>query len=110
MNTKNISNFIRYMMKQADITPKVAAKCIGCSLGTFRNKLSLNRFSVEDLIILSELCDYHLAFVPINKNKENIYFSNYYIKETNKVAIEDYKKKKMEKSIEVIRNILLQKE
>lgn len=63
---KRIADFVRLMMKESNVSIKDAAECIGCSVGTFRNKLTQDRFSLENLIILSELCDYTLSFVPAN--------------------------------------------
>ena len=101
--TKHISQFVRYMMNQADVTPKVAAACIGCSLGTFRNKLTLDRFSVKDLIILSELCDYHLAFVPIKrKDHTELLSTNAYISEEDRAVVKAYRKKKLQKNLDIL--------
>ena len=101
--TKHISQFVRYMMNQADVTPKVAAACIGCSLGTFRNKLTLDRFSVKDLIILSELCDYHLAFVPTKrKDHTELLSTNAYISEEDRAVVKTYRKKKLQKNLDII--------
>ena len=60
----SISAYIRKMMQQEDVTIKEAATYTGVSVGTFRNKLSQDRFSIGDLMILAEMCDYKLAFVP----------------------------------------------
>lgn len=101
--TKHISQFVRYMMNQADVTPKVAAACIGCSLGTFRNKLTLDRFSVKDLIILSELCDYHLAFVPTKrKDHTELLSTNAYISEEDRAVVKTYRKKKLQKNLDIL--------
>ena len=101
--TKHISQFVRYMMNQADVTPKLAAACIGCSLGTFRNKLTLDRFSVKDLIILSELCDYHLAFVPTKrKDHTELLSTNAYISEEDRAVVKTYRKKKLQKNLDIL--------
>lgn len=105
--TKHISQFVRYMMNQADVTPKVAAACIGCSLGTFRNKLTLDRFSVKDLIILSELCDYHLAFVPTKrKDHTELLSTNAYISEEDRAVVKTYRKKKLQKNLDIIKTYM----
>ena len=49
---QKISTHLKEMMKNADVTVPEAAECIGCSVGTFRNKLSKDRFSVNELIYL----------------------------------------------------------
>ena len=56
LSKNSISAYIRKMMQQEDVTIKEAATYTGVSVGTFRNKLSQDRFSIGDLM--------KLAFVP----------------------------------------------
>ena len=100
---KSISAFIKFMMEKAEVTPKVAAECIGCSVGTFRNKLTLDRFSIKDLILLTELCDYHLAFVPDNVNYPTELLNvDSYISEEDKVIMKQYRKERLQKHLDIL--------
>ena len=55
LSKNSISAYIRKMMQQEDVTIKEAATYTGVSVGTFRNKLSQDRFSIGDLMILAEM-------------------------------------------------------
>ena len=100
---QKISTHLKEMMKNADVTVPEAAECIGCSVGTFRNKLSKDRFSVNELIILCEICNYHLAFIPnsleldtssCNDSIPYLFDVDSYIPdEESKVKVKIYKKK-----------------
>lgn len=101
----NISTSIKEMMKREDVSIKDAAEYIGVSVGTFRNKLSQNRFSVNDLMILAAMCDYNLALLPgstvdsLDKVEEKESHKSYIFDvpdETLKEKIEDYKIAKVE--------------
>lgn len=98
----HISDFLRSMMKSADVTPEMAAKCIDKPVTSFRNKLSLDRFSVKELIILAELCDYHLAFVPDNVNQPTEFLlADKYISEDLSV-LKEYRKQRLQKHLDVL--------
>ena len=100
---KSISSFIKFMMEKAEVTPKVAAECIGCSVGTFRNKLTLDRFSIKDLILLTEFCDYHLAFVPDNVNcPTELLNVDSYISEEDKAIMKQYRKERLQKHLDIL--------
>lgn len=100
---KQISKFVRYMMENADIKAKVAAECIGCSVGTFRNKLTQDRFSLQDLILLSELCDYHLALIPDNKNNPTELLTvDDYVSDQDKATMKSYRKERLQKHLDVL--------
>lgn len=98
----HISNFIRSMMKSADITPEMAADCISKPIASFRNKLSLDRFSIKELIILAELCDYHLAFVPNNSSKPTEYLlADKYISEDMSI-LKEYRQQRIQRHLDVL--------
>lgn len=99
-----ISDFIRSMMKSADVSPEMAAECIGKPIGSFRNKLSLNRFSIKELIILAELCDYHLALVPDNVNQPTEFLlADKYISESEDLTIlKEYRKQRLQKHLDIL--------
>lgn len=101
----NISTSIKEMMKREDISIKDAAKYTGVSVGTFRNKLSQDRFSVSDLMILAAMCDYNLALLPdstvdsLDKIEDKETYKSYIFDipdETLKEKIEDYKMNKVD--------------
>lgn len=102
---KHISKFVKYMMGQADIKQKVAAECIGCTVGTFRNKLTQNRFSLKDLIILAELCNYHLALIPnYKKNPTEILSVDDYIDSEDKMMVKKYQEENKQKILDTFGN------
>lgn len=83
-------------MDKAEVTPKVAAECIGCTVGTFRNKMTQDRFSLQDLILVSELCDYHLALVPDNQNfPTELLTVDSYVSSEDKAVMKEYRKKRL---------------
>lgn len=89
------------MMETSGIKQKVAAECIGCSIGTFRNKLTQNRFSLKDLIILAELCNYHLALIPnYQKNPTEILSVDDYIEPEDKITVKKYQEENMQKVLD----------
>lgn len=102
----HISNFIRSMMKSADITPEMAADCISKPIASFRNKLSLDRFSIKELIILAELCDYHLAFVPNNQNQPTEFLlADKYISE-DMSKLKEYRQQRIQRHLDVLNNYM----
>ena len=106
-NLKHISKFVRFMMENADVKPKVAAECIGCSFGTFRNKLTQDRFSLQDLILLSELCDYHLALVPDNQNNPTELLTvDDYVSDQDKATMKSYRKERLQKHLDVLETFM----
>ena len=91
------------MMDKAEVTPKIAAECIGCSIGTFRNKMTLDRFSLKDLILISELCDYHLAFVPDKLNDPTeLLLADSYISSEDKEIMKAYRKERLQKHLDIL--------
>lgn len=106
-NLKQISKFVRFMMENADVKAKIAAKCIGCSVGTFRNKLTQDRFSLQDLMLLSELCDYHLALIPDNKNNPTELLAvDDYVSAQDKATMKSYRKERLQKHLDVLENYM----
>ena len=104
-------------MQQEDVSIKDAATYTGVSVGTFRNKLSQDRFSIGDLMILAEMCDYKLAFVPnhtINSlnTLEDKETSKYYVldvlDEELQSKIEDYKIAKFDEMMGVLQSYVQQ--
>lgn len=98
-------------MKESDVSVKDAAKCIGCSVGTFRNKLTQDRFSVENLIILSELCGYRLSFVPNDdtKESENLTVDEYVNDPMIQSEVNDYKEKQVMQSLNRLASYYMEK-
>ena len=90
-------------MDKAEVTPKVAAECIGCTVGTFRNKMTQDRFSLQDLILVSELCDYHLALVPDNQNfPTELLTVDSYVSSEDKAVMKAYRKKRLQKHLDIL--------
>lgn len=100
---KQVSTFIKFMMEKAEVKPKVAAECIGCTVGTFRNKMTQDRFSLQDLILISELCDYHLALVPDNENyPTELLTVDSYVSPEDKVVMKSYRKERLQKHLDIL--------
>lgn len=107
---RRISVYIKDMMKKADIPIKDAAAFVGVSVGTFRNKLTQDRFSVDDLIIIAEMCDYHLTLLPNVEAEDCVTKSNLsaYILDIEdqklKEEIENYKEDKFDEMMGVLQS------
>lgn len=100
---KQVSTFIKFMMEKAEVKPKVAAECIGCTVGTFRNKMTQDRFSLQDLILISELCDYHLALVPDNENyPTELLTVDSYVSPEDKAVMKSYRKQRLQKHLDIL--------
>lgn len=100
---KQVSTFIKFMMEKAEVKPKVAAECIGCTVGTFRNKMTQDRFSLQDLILISELCDYHLALVPDNENyPTELLTVDSYVSPEDKTVMKSYRKERLQKHLDIL--------
>lgn len=100
---KQVSTFIKFMMEKAEVKPKVAAECIGCTVGTFRNKMTQDRFSLQDLILISELCDYHLALVPDNENyPTELLTVDSYVSPEDKAVMKTYRKQRLQKHLDIL--------
>lgn len=117
MSKNSISAYIRKMMQQEDVTIKEAATYTGVSVGTFRNKLSQDRFSIGDLMILAEMCDYKLAFVPnhtinsLNTLEDKETSKSYVLDvldEELQSKIEDYKIAKFDEMMGVLQSYVQQ--
>lgn len=117
MSKNSISDYIRKMMQQEDVSIKDAATYTGVSVGTFRNKLSQDRFSIGDLMILAEMCDYKLAFVPnhtinsLNTLEDKETSKSYVLDvldEELQSKIEDYKIAKFDKMMGVLQSYVQQ--
>ena len=90
-------------MEKAEVKPKVAAECIGCTVGTFRNKMTQDRFSLQDLILISELCDYHLALVPDNENyPTELLTVDSYVSPEDKAVMKTYRKQRLQKHLDIL--------
>ena len=100
---KQVSTFIKFMMEKAEVKPKIAAECIGCTVGTFRNKMTQDRFSLQDLILISELCDYHLALVPDNENyPTELLTVDSYVSPEDKAIMKSYRKERLQKHLDIL--------
>ncbi|GAA6266934.1 hypothetical protein F110043I8_39190 [Ruminococcus sp. f11] len=117
MSKNSISDYIRKMMQQEDVSIKDAATYTGVSVGTFRNKLSQDRFSIGDLMILAEMCDYKLAFVPnhtinsLNTLEDKETSKSYVLDvldEELQSKIEDYKIAKFDEMMGVLQSYVQQ--
>lgn len=117
LSKNSISDYIRKMMQQEDVSIKDAATYTGVSVGTFRNKLSQDRFSIGDLMILAEMCDYKLAFVPnhtinsLNTLEDKETSKSYVLDvldEELQSKIEDYKIAKFDKMMGVLQSYVQQ--
>lgn len=117
LSKNSISDYIRKMMQQEDVSIKDAATYTGVSVGTFRNKLSQDRFSIGDLMILAEMCDYKLAFVPnhtinsLNTLEDKETSKSYVLDvldEELQSKIEDYKIAKFDEMMGVLQSYVQQ--
>lgn len=108
---KKLSDFIRKMMKESDVSVSDAAECIGCGNGTFRNKLTQDRFSVENLIVIAELCGYKLTFVPDDDKKESepLTVNEYVNNSTIQYKVNKYKDTQVIQSIDTLKAYIQQK-
>lgn len=112
-NKKQISDIIKQILNDPDdlsssIAQKEVAEILGYKLPTFRNKLSLDRFSVKDLMIISEMCNYNLAFVPKGSDKENFILScDEYLEDSEeKDRLNMFKNNRSKIQLEKLNNLL----
>lgn len=104
---KRITTYLKEIMNKANVSAQEASSCIGVSVGTFRNKLSQDRFSVDDLIILAEMCNYHLAFISSdNKNIELLDVSSYISDDDIRKNIEEYHNNKLQKNLKIVESCM----
>ncbi len=52
----NISEKVKYMMNNFDLTLEDVSKYLGITTQSLRNNLNRDSFSIKDLIIISHLC------------------------------------------------------
>lgn len=109
MSDKKISDIIKKMMEQPNDIPlpipqKEVAEVLGYKLTTFRNKLSLDRFSIDDLMVIAEMCNYNLAFVPKNKkSKKYVLSCNDFLDDVEeKKRLYMFEKKRLQNKSEVL--------
>ena len=112
-NKKQISDIIKQILNDPDdlsspIAQKEVAEILGYKLPTFRNKLSLDRFSVKDLLIIAEMCNYNLAFIPKGNDKENFLLScNEYLEDgKEKDRLNMFKNSRSKSQLEKLNNLL----
>lgn len=56
----NLSDLIRMLMKESDMSQIDAARLINKKVNIFRNKLYRKTFSLEDIVIIGKACGYQL--------------------------------------------------
>lgn len=103
---EKISSIIKKILKENKIRTQDAAYVIECATPSFRNKLSQNRFTIEELITLAELCDYHVELVPADKKKESISVTSDYLPKDKRLAIEEYKANRLFHQFEILEKYL----
>lgn len=113
MSENKISDIIKKIMEEPDdlsssITQKEVAEVLGYKLTTFRNKLSLDRFSVDDLMVIAEMCNYNLAFIPKGNDKEDFILSseNYLSDSEEKERLVSFRNNRLEKQGDTLDHIL----
>lgn len=112
-NKKQISDIIKQILNNPDdlsspIAQKEVAEILGYKLPTFRNKLSLDRFSVKDLMIIAEMCNYNLAFISKGSDKKNFILScDEYLEDSEeKDRLNMFKNNRSKSQIEKLNNLL----
>lgn len=112
-NKKQISDIIKQILNEPDdfsssIAQKEVAEILGYKLPTFRNKLSLDRFSVKDLIVIAEMCNYNLAFIPKGSDNENFLLScDEYLEDgEEKDRLNTFKNSRSKNQLERLNNLL----
>lgn len=93
MNNENkLSNVLKDIMILANVEQKNAAKVLNKPLGSFRNKLYLDRFSIHEVMMLAEICGYHLALVPEDENMNiKLLLGDDYLNEDELKSVKEYK-------------------
>lgn len=57
------SNLINWLLKNSNVKRQDLIVLLGASRPYFENKMSLNRFSLEDILLAADLCNFSLALV-----------------------------------------------
>ena len=57
------TNLIKWMMIKSNITVDKLAEFLGCSKQYLNNKFNRDSFSIDDLVIVADACNYTIAFL-----------------------------------------------
>ena len=107
-DSNTISGLIRKIMAYNEINDTMAAECIGCTVGSFKNKVTKDRFSIKELLIIAELAGYHLALIPENETKETEYlFSDAYISDDERAKMKEYSLARIQTHLDVLNTYMV---
>ncbi len=108
MNNENkLSTVLKDIMTVADIDQKDAANVIGKPLGSFRNKLSLDRFSIHEVMMIAEICGYHLALVPEDEALNiKLLLSDDYLNDDEIESVKNFKKSRYQHQLTLLQGLM----
>lgn len=108
MSNKNkLSTVLKDIMTVANVDQKDAANVIDKPLGSFRNKLSLDRFSIHEIMMLAEICGYHLALIPENeKNETKLLLADEFLSEEELQSIKNFKKSRYQYQLNLLQSMM----
>lgn len=108
MNNENkLSTVLKDIMTVADIDQKDAANVIGKPLGSFRNKLSLDRFSIHEVMMIAEICGYHLALVPEDEALNiKLLLGDEYLNNDEIESVKNFKKSRYQHQLTLLHGLM----
>ena len=108
MSNKNkLSTVLKDIMTVANVDQKDAANVISKPLGSFRNKLSLDRFSIHEVIMIAEICGYHLALISENeKNETKLLLADEFLSEEELQSIKNFKKSRYQYQLNLLQSMM----
>lgn len=102
---QRISPIIKSLLDENQIAIKDMADILGCQTASLRNKLSQDRFTIDELIMIAESCGYTLKLVP-TKGGDSIPITSDYISDSKKQAVKDFKSNRLHNQFEVLKKYL----
>ena len=108
MNNENkLSNVLKDIMILANVEQKNAAKVLNKPLGSFRNKLYLDRFSIHEVMMIAEICGYHLALVPEDENMNiKLLLGDDYLNDDEIESVKNYKKSMHQYQLNLLQGLM----
>ena len=106
-NGNKLSTVLKDIMTVANVDQKDAANVIDKPLGTFRNKLSLDRFSVHEVMMLAEICGYHLALMPEDETLNiKLLLGDDYLNDDEIESVKDFKKSRYQHQLTLLQGLM----
>lgn len=108
MNNENkLSTVLKDIMTVANVDQKDAANVISKPLGSFRNKLSLDRFSIHEVIMIAEICGYHLALMPEDEALNiKLLLGDEYLNDDEIESVKDFKKSRYQHQLTLLQGLM----